>query len=135
MFTTTFIIATLAYVVFNFAFAFVWNLGIFKQQYAALTGATAREKPIIPLGLVAIIVQAVALSVMFLLFSTGTNPIGEGILFGFLLGSFSTVYGAFVVPAKFNIEPVWKYATLELAYGVLHYGIAGIIVAYIFATL
>jgi len=133
MITSTFIIATLAYIVFNFAFAFAWNLGIFKKQYKTLTGSTAREKPIIPLGFLAIVVQSIALSVMFSLFSTGTNPVGEGLLFGFLLGSFSTVYGAFVVPAKFKIEPVWKYATLELIYGILHFGTAGIIVAYIFS--
>ncbi|KKW45972.1 hypothetical protein A3C21_03170 [Candidatus Kaiserbacteria bacterium RIFCSPHIGHO2_02_FULL_59_21] len=133
MITTTFIIATVAYIVFNFAFAFVWNLGIFKKQYETLTGETAREKPIIPLGFLAIVIQALALSTLFALFYSGTNPITGGLFFGLLLGSYSIVYGAFVVPAKFNIEPVWQYAVLELAYGVLHFSIAGIIVAYVFS--
>ena len=133
MMTTTFIIATVAYIVFNFVFALVWNLGLFKKQYAEMTGSTGREKPIIPLGLVAIIVQALALSTVFALFYQGTNPIGEGLMLGLLVGSYSAVYGAFVVPAKFKIEPIWKYATLELVYGILHFGIAGIMLAYIFA--
>lgn len=131
--TTTFVIATVAYIVFNFVFALVWNLGLFKKQYAEMTGSTAREKPIIPLGLVAIIVQALALSVLFSLFYKGVNLVGEGLMLGLLLGSYSTVYGAFVVPAKFNITPIWKYATLELLYGILHFGIAGIMLAYIFS--
>lgn len=133
MITTTFIIATVAYIVFNFVFALVWNLGLFKKQYAEMAGTTAREKPIIPLGLVAIIVQALALSVLFSSFYQGTNPIGEGLMLGLLIGSYSIVYGAFVVPAKFKIVPVWKYAMFEVAYGVLHFGIAGVILAYIFA--
>ena len=111
----------------------LWNMVIFKKQYAELTGATAREKPIIPLGLLAIIVQALALSILFSLFYTGINPISQGLMLGLLVGSYSIVYGAFVVPAKFNISPVSKYAILELVYGVLHFGIAGIILAYIFA--
>lgn len=133
MITTTFIIATVAYIIFNFVFAMVWNLGIFKNQYKILTGSTAREKPVIPLGLLAIIVQAIALSIVFSMFYTGANPINEGLLLGLLIGSYSIVYGAFVVPAKFNISPVWKYTVLELVYGMLHFGIAGIIVAYIFS--
>src|SRR3989338_1234854 len=79
MITTTFIIATVAYIVFNFAFAFVWNLGIFKKQYETLTGETAREKPIIPLGFLAIVIQALALSTLFALFYSGTNPITGGL--------------------------------------------------------
>ena len=133
MITTTFVIATVTYSVFNFVFALLWNLGLFKKQYAEMTGTTARENPIIPLGLAAIVVQAIALSVLFSLYYKGENPVSEGFILGLLFGSYSTVYGAFVVPAKFNIVPIWKYATLELVYGILHFGIAGIMLAYIFA--
>ena len=133
MITSTVIIATIAYIVFNFVYALVWNLGLSKKRYAEVTGTTARENPIIPLGLVAIIVHALALSALFSLFYKGTNPIGEGLMLGLLIVSYSIVYAAFVVPAKFNIAPIWKYATLELIYGVLHFGIAGIMLAYIFA--
>ena len=131
MTTTKFIIAVIAYIVFNFAFAMVWNMVIFKKLYAKLTTGISRENPIIPLGLFAILVQAVALATLFSLFSKGTNPITEGLMLGLLIGSYSIVYGAFVVPAKFKIKPVSQYAILELVYGIIHFGTAGIIVAYI----
>jgi hypothetical protein len=133
MITSTFFIAIGAYIVFNFAFAMIWNMVIFKKLYDKLTEGISREKPIIPLGLLAIIVQAVALAILFSLFFTGMNPISEGLMFGLLIGSYSIVYGAFVVPAKFTIKPIGQYAILELVYGVLHFGIAGIIMALIFA--
>jgi hypothetical protein len=131
MTNTQFIIAVFAYIIFNFAFAMVWNMVIFKKLYAKLTAGISRENPIIPLGLLAIVVQAIALATLFSLFSTGSNPIAEGLKLGLLIGSYSIIYGAFVVPAKFKIKPVSHYAILELVYGVLHFSIAGIIVAYI----
>lgn len=133
MITTTFIIAVFVYIIFNFAFAMVWNMVIFKKLYAKLTTGISRENPIIPLGLLAIFVQAIALAILFSLFATGKNPIAEGLMLGLLIGSYSIVYGAFVVPAKFKIKPVSQYAILELVYGILHFGIAGIIIALIFA--
>ena len=131
MTATQFIIAVIAYIIFNFAFAMVWNMVVFKKLYAKLTSGISRENPIIPLGLLAILIQAVSLVTLFSLFSTGTNQITEGLMLGLLIGSYSIVYGAFVVPAKFKIKPVSQYAVLELVYGVLHFGIVGIIVAYI----
>jgi len=133
MITTKFIIAVFVYIIFNFAFAMVWNMVIFKKLYAKLTAGISRENPIIPLGLLAIVVQAIALSILFSLFFTGTNPIAEGLMLGLLIGSYSIVYGAFVVPAKFKIRYFSQYAILELIYGVLHFSTAGIIIASIFA--
>jgi hypothetical protein len=126
-----FIMAVVAYIIFNFAFAMIWNMVIFKKLYARLTSGISRENPIIPLGLLAIVVQAIALATLFSLFSTGSNPLTKGLMLGLLIGSYSIVYGAFVVPAKFKIKPVSQYAILELVYGILHFSVAGIIVAYI----
>ncbi|MBX4196684.1 hypothetical protein KW805_03785 [Candidatus Pacearchaeota archaeon] len=131
MTTLTFIIAVIAYIMFNFTFAMVWNMVLFKKLYARLTAGISRENPIIPLGLLAIVIQGLALATLFSLFSSGTNLIVEGPMLGLLIGSYSIVYGAFVVPAKFKIKPVSQYAILELVYGFLHFSIAGIIVAYI----
>lgn len=134
MITKTFLVGVGAYIMFNFAFAMIWNMVVFKKMYDRLTEGIAREKPIIPLGLLAIIVQAIALAILFSLFFNGENPISEGLMFGLLIGSYSIVYGAFVVPAKFTIKPISQYAILELVYGILHFGIAGIIMALIFAN-
>lgn len=134
MLTSNFFLAVSAYILFNFAFAMLWNMVIFKKVYDKLTRGIAREKPIIPLGLLAIIVQGLSLAILFVLFFDGNNPVGTGLMFGLLIGSYSIAYGAFVVPAKFTVKPIRQYALLELIYGVLHFGIAGIIMALIFAA-
>ena len=41
-------------------------------------------------------------------------------------------YAALVVPAKFVIAPVWQYVSLELLFGVIHYGLAGLGLAVFF---
>ncbi len=125
------ILAILAYIVFNFLFAIIWNLGIFKKSYKKLTRGIARHDPIFSLGILAILIQGVALVILFTLFSKGTHPILEGITLSLLVGSYSIVYGAFVVPAKFMIKPVSHYAVLELIYGIIHFAVAGIIIALI----
>jgi len=130
MITSTFIFAVIAYVVFNFVFTAPWNLVIFKKQYEEMTGAIQREKPIMPLGVLAMIVHAISMAIIFSLFYTG--GIWEAIGLSLLVGLFSLLYGALVVPAKFKIEPVWKYVALEIEHGVLQFVGIGIIFSFIF---
>ncbi len=133
MITSTFIIAAVAYIVFSLAFGLIWNEVVFKKQFRAMTLSISREKPIIPLGLLAISIQAIAISILFSLFAKGVNPITEGLLFGLLLGSYSIVDDSLVTPARFLVSPVWTFVILQLSYGIIKFGLAGIIVAYIFA--
>jgi len=133
MITWTFIIAVAAYTVFSLAFSLVWNEVIFKKPFREMTATISREKPIVPLGLLSILIQGVVIAVLFSLFAEGGNPIAEGLLFGLLLGSYSIVDDAFITPARFLVSPVGKFMALQLSYGLIKFGVAGIIVAYIFS--
>lgn len=62
----------------------------------------------------------------------GGNPLTEGLILGLLVGIFSIGYASLVVPAKFSIDPIWKYIVLEFGFGLIHFGIAGIILGFIF---
>lgn len=84
------------------------------------------------LGLITILLEGLALSLLFSMYYKGGSPLVEGVFLGLLVGIFSIAYAGLTVPAKFAIEPIWKYSVLELGFGIIHFGIAGIILGYIF---
>ena len=131
MITSTFIIAIVVYFVFNFAFTAPWNLFVFKKQYDEMTGAVQREHPIMPLGMLAMLIEATAMAVIFSMFYTG--GILQALELSLLIGLFSFLYGALVVPVKFKIEPVRKEVALELAHGITQFVGIGLIFAFIFS--
>ncbi len=130
MITSTFIIAIVAYFIFNFAFTAPWNLIVFKKQYEEMTGTIQRERPIMPLGMLAMLIEATAMALVFSMFYAG--GIAQALELSLLVGLFSFLYGALVVPAKFKIEPVGKYVALEVAHGLVQFVGIGLIFAFIF---
>jgi len=129
----TILLAIIAYVVLTFALGFVWNLILFKDLYAGMTGAATRTNPIIQLGLIAILLEAITLSLAFHRFHNPTIGLKSGLGIALGLGLFSMTYASLVVPAKFAIEPVATYSLMEIAFGLIHYTLAGIVLVRLFA--
>ncbi len=118
------------YIVLTFALAFVWNMVLFRDTYVALGAQSMRDEPIMPLGLAAILIEAVVLALLFSKVFNGS--LKQGLFLALAVGAFSITYGALVVPAKFLIDPVPSYVALEAGFGLLHYGAAGVGLAYVF---
>jgi len=127
-----FALATLSYVVFTMVLGIFWNLFIFRDIYIELAKYSYRSAPIIPLGMSAMLAEGVALSALFYMFYINERSLRKGMLLGLLAGVFSMTYASLVVPAKFTISPIWQYLSLEILFGILHYGVAGLIFALIF---
>ena len=117
--------ALAVYVILTFAWAIIWNLILFKEPYQMATGAFIRESPMFALGLLAIVIQAVALVYLFEQYYQGRG-LGEAILLTFASGVFTLVYASLVVPAKFQVQGVPFYSLLEAAYGGIHHTLAGL---------
>ena len=121
------LIPTFGYMVLTMVLGMAWNLFIFQDVYADMAKFAYRPEFIMPLGIAAMFAEGVALSALFKLFyNTNVHSLRHGILLGLLTGTLSMSYAALVVPAKFVIAPVWQYVSLELLFGVLHYGLAGL---------
>lgn len=129
-----FLTAVFAYVALTFVLGFVWNLVLFSELYEGLTRASRRPDPIIPLGLLAIFFEAVTLSLAFLHFHAPKNGLRSALSISLGLGVFSMTYASFVVPAKFMIEPFQIYTLMELGFGLIHYVLAGFVLAFVFRT-
>jgi len=125
-------IAVITYVVFTMALGVIWNLFLFQDIYVELTQNAYRSAPIMPLGMTAMLAEALALSVLFYVFYRNERSLLQGVSLGLLAGVFSMTYASLVVPAKFSITPIWQYVSLELLFGVIHYSAVGLIFALIF---
>lgn len=128
----TIFLSIIAYVVLTFALGFVWNLILFKDLYEGMTGAAARSSPIIQLGLIAVLLEAITMSLAFHRFHNPSMGLKSGLVIALGLGLFSMTYASLVVPAKFVVEPVLIYTLMELGFGLIHYTLAGLILARVF---
>ncbi len=124
--------ACICYVILTFAIAMIWNMIVFRDAYVALAASSLRSETIVPLGLVSVVAEAVALSLLFHFYHRRTASLKSTVILALSVGVFSMTYASFTVPAKFVISPIWQYVTLELIFGLLHYGLVGIAFFFIF---
>ena len=65
MFTAAFYGSWFAYVAITFALGFVWHLVVFKNLYHRLAIYTRLDDPIIPLGLLSMLIQGAVLAYLY----------------------------------------------------------------------
>jgi hypothetical protein len=121
--------STLAvYVVINMAIAVVWHLVLFKETLEAAT-PFARAKPIIPLGMAAMVVQGVLLIWLYPRFHRQASPAKSGLLFGALAGLFLASGAIWVEVGKFQFADSITYLVLETIYEVVSFAALGLVIA------
>ncbi len=125
-------VACVSYIVLTFALAMIWNMVMFRDTYVALAATSLRAEPIIPLGLLSVVTEAVAMSLLFHFYYRRAMSLRSAVIFALSVGVFSMTYASFTVPAKFVISPVWQYVSLELVFGLLHYSLVGVVFFFIF---
>jgi hypothetical protein len=114
-----------AYLVPTFPIAFVWHLVLFEPQYQALH--IYRTDPIIPFGLVSMMIQAVIFSWVFPRVFAG-NPgsiLKDGLLYGLGAGLLSWSFTTLAVAAKHPMASISDYVLLETAFTVLQFLVVG----------
>lgn len=110
-----------AYILPTFPLGYAWHLIAFERAYQALQ--LYRPEVIIPLGLAAMLIQALIFSWMYpRLFSTArpawrASSLRAGLVFGGLAWSFTTL----PVAAKYQMASVSQFLWLETSFTVLHF--------------
>ena len=125
----SFWLAVLAYLVPTFPLGYIWHLVTFADRYHRLE--MYRDEVIIPLGLVSMVVQAVAFAWAFpRLFPAARVPwqrgaIGFGVVFGILAWSFVVL----PVAAKYRMSSVQDFIVLETCFTALQFAIVSPLIA------
>src|SRR3954469_22789380 len=126
-----FIFAAIAYVVVTFAVAASWHLVLFKDLYDQL-GIFSRKEPLIPLGVVSIVMQALVLSYLYPIFSRGGSSPVRGLKFGLLMGVLTASIAVFAEAGKQNVSSLATWLAFESAYYLLQFGLVGVVIALVY---
>ena len=123
------IITLVLYIFLNSLVAALWRLVLFADIIAAST-SFAREEPIFPLGLAAMVIHGTPLISIYPKFHIPASWIRSGLLFGASAGLFLAVGGIWVDVAIFGFSEPFTYLAVESIYEVLSYTILGMLLAY-----
>ena len=125
------VLATLSYVVLSFLIAYPWHLVWFHDVYVEM-GAMTREEPIVPLGVLAMIIQGVVIAYLYSFYYRGGPPVIEGIKFSLIAGLLIYTVMGFATVAKFQIEPVSTFLTYHTIFQAIQFIVTGTALGLIF---
>lgn len=135
MFTAAFIGSWFAYVAITFALGFIWHLMIFKNVYHRLAIYTRLDDPIIPLGLLSMLIQGAVLAYLYPLVVGLADSVLAGISFSLLMGLFLVSSAVIAEAAKQRVTSLRIWFAVESLYYLIQFLLAGLAISTIYATL
>jgi hypothetical protein len=135
MFTAAFFGSWFAYVAITFALGFVWHLLVFKNLYHRLAIYTRLDDPIIPLGLLSMLIQGAVLAYLFPKIVDIQGSAFEGIAFSLLIGLFLASSAVIAEAAKQRVTSLRIWFVVESLYYFIQFLLTGLAMSYIYATL
>ncbi len=126
-----FMLATLSFVVLTMLWAYPWHVVWFHDVYAEL-GAVTRPTPIIPLGLMSVLIQGMVIAYFYPFYYRGGNPILQGIKFSLIIGLMVYTVMGFATAAKINIEPVSTFLAYHTVFQSIQFLMTGAALGLIF---
>ena len=117
-------LATLSYVVLSMAVAFPWHMIWFHDLYTQM-GAVTRPEPIIPLGMLSMLIQGAVIAYLYPFWYRGGNPVVQGIKFSFIAGLLIYTVMGFATVAKMNINPVSTFLIYHTVFQAIQFVITG----------
>jgi hypothetical protein len=121
-----------AYVFCTFLIAAPWHMLLFKPVYDDLAIFT-RKEPLIPLGLVSMLMQGLVLSYLYPLFAQGKHSVKTGALFGLLMGVLLASSAVFAEAGKQNVTSLSTWLVLESVYFLFQFSVVGAVIGAIYA--
>lgn len=125
------LLAVLAYTFVSFALAAPWHLVVFKGLYDSF-GIYTRTHPIIPLGVISMVVQGAILAALYPRWYRGGSPMGEGLRFGLLTGTFLYSVSTLANAAKMNVNSLGVFMGLQALFHLLQFTAAGLAIGLVF---
>jgi hypothetical protein len=121
-----------AYLVPTFPLGYVWHLKTFKARYERLE--MFRSEVVIPLGLGAMIVQALVFAWLYpRLFDTAPDAwVGSAAVFGLIFGTLAWSFTTLPVAAKYRTTSVRGFLALETSFTVVHFAVVSPLIALAF---
>jgi len=121
-----------AYFVITMAWAYPWHIIWFHDRYEEM-GALGRKDPIIPFGMLAVLIQGVVIGYFYPFYRKETgNQILQGIKFAMIIGLLIYSVMAFTTVAKLNIEPIATFLAYHTVFQFIQFLLTGAALGWIF---
>ena len=131
--TKKIILATISYVVLSMAIAYPWHMVLFHQTYFEM-GASTRAEPIVPFGLLAMVIQGVVIAYLYPFWYGGQKPVISGIKFSLIIGLMVYTVMVFATAAKFDINPISTFVLYGTSFQIMQFVITGTALGLIYKT-
>ncbi len=131
---SSFWLAAASYLILTFLIAAVWHLALFKNVYVRL-GVFTRPRPIIWLGLLSMVLQAVVVAYLYPRYYGGGAPLAEGATFGLLLGVFMGTNAVLAEAGKNQVASLRTWIVLEGVYYLLQFIVVGAVIGMVYGPL
>lgn len=118
---TKFLLAAVSYIVIVFPLALGWHQGLFEEKYE--TFGYFAGKPNIPVGLASIVIQGLALALIYPLFHTGRAGFVRAFQFTGLMGLFFWTSHVLALVAKQDVPNAGGFIAMETGYLALQFGL------------
>jgi len=128
----TFVVSAVAVLVVMFGFAATWHLVVFKDLYTQLAIFT-RAEPIVPLGLLSMLLQGLVFAYLFPIFTAGKSPLVAGLAFGLIMGVLMGSIGALAEAGKQNVTSLPTFLILESAFYLIQYALLGLVLGAVYS--
>jgi len=127
---TKHVFAVLAYIIATFATQAVSHFGVNTAHYAAVT--YMRHEPVFQLGLLAMLLQGIALSYLYSRTASAGSSVFDGLRFGWISGSVLVSYIALAEAAKYNVPGISSWLITEIGAGFVQFTIYGVLLGLIY---
>jgi hypothetical protein len=126
-------LGTLAYTIVTFPIAVIWHVVLFKAHYAAFGYFTG--EPSFLLGFLTIVIQGAILSALFPLVKLSGSPIGRGMKFSAIVGTFFWTSHVLAFVAKQAMQDAPLFVAMETGYLAIQFGVFGVLIGLVYKGL
>lgn len=119
--------AAIGYAVVTLVLGMVWHFVWFHDLYYRL-GIYNRQDPIIPLGLLSMLIQGCVLAYLYPFFSRGGHPVKRGITYGLIMGLYLYSVSTLANAAKIMVASLPTWLGIQALFHVVQFVLAGAII-------
>ena len=129
---TKILFSAAGYVVIVFPLAVGWHMGLFKEKYESF-GYFSGE-PNVSVGLASILIQGLALAMIYPLFHSGSAGFARAFQFAGLMGLFFWTSHVLALVAKQNVPNTMGFIVMETGYLVAQFGLFALLLGFIYRS-
>lgn len=126
--------AALGYLLVSFALGASWHFAFFPEVYHGF-GIYNRADPIIPLGVLSMVLQGLVMAVLYPRWYRGETPLAAGVKFGLLMGLFLFSVSTIANAAKIDVKGLGDFLLIQAAFHALQFAAAGAVFGLVFGRL